>query len=55
MARKREFNDILNIVTGKDSIKVEPTPETLKTIKNSTIILGGALIFLGIAIVTGKK
>ena len=55
MAQKNEFKDILNIATGKESLKVEPTPETMQLIKTSTLILGGALTFLSIAIMTRKK
>jgi len=55
MAQKNEFKDILNIATGKESLKVEPTPETMQLIKTSTLILGGALTFLAISLLIKKK
>ena len=55
MPQKNEFRDIINIATGKESLKVEPTAETMQLIKTSTMILGGALTFLAISLLIRKK
>jgi hypothetical protein len=51
-------NEILNILTGKKElpvIKVEPTPETNKLIKNSVVILAGSLTLLALALLSKRK
>lgn len=51
----KNFDDILKIATGKDSIKVEPTPETSQLIKTTSFIIGGAITFLAISILLRKR
>ena len=55
LADKQTTRDIISVATGKSSLKVEPTPETKKIIRNTTLILGGSLTFLALAILMRKK
>lgn len=65
------LNKTLDLVSGKTpinvpvkfdtskielpKINVEPTPATMKMVKTTTYILGGALTLLAISILTKKK
>ncbi len=65
------LNKTLDLISGKQQIKipvkldtsqvqlpkinVEPTPATMKMVKTTTYILGGALTLLAISILTKKK
>lgn len=65
------LNKTLDLISGKEQIhipikvdtsqvqlpkiNVEPTPQTMKMVKNTTYILGSALTLLAISILTKKK
>ena len=55
MAKQTNLDNLLNVATGKESVKVGADAETLKQVQQSTYLITGALVFLGIAIISRSK